>query len=140
MSHQLLCLTAHYPQYQHIRELVHKSAMHVMNSGGVVRNIDYWGTKALPQHMRRHKLGKYSVADYWLMYYVSSPKTSQALDHMMRTDARVVKWSILKLGHRPEDMVDTGEKTVYRHKRLEIGLEMEKRLEKAMEERVREEM
>jgi len=37
-------------------------------------------------------------------------------------------------------MVDTGEQTVYRHGRVEVGMEMTKRLERLMEERVREEM
>lgn len=31
------------------------SAMHVMNEGGVVRNIQFDGTKTLPERMRRHK-------------------------------------------------------------------------------------
>ena len=48
---------------QHIRELVRQSAMHVMNSGGVVRKIDSWGTKTLPQRMKRngplHSVGEW---------------------------------------------------------------------------------
>jgi len=39
---------------QHIRELVRQSSMHVMNSGGVVRRINSWGTRTLPQRMKRH--------------------------------------------------------------------------------------
>ena len=44
---------AHFVQ-QHIRELVRQSATHVMNAGGVVRNINSWGTRTLPQKMKRH--------------------------------------------------------------------------------------
>jgi hypothetical protein len=47
---------------------------------------------------------------------------------------------MLKLGHRPEDMVDTGEQTVQRFQRHEIGIEMEKRLQAMMNERFREEI
>ena len=39
---------------QHIRELVRQSAMHVINNGGVVRSINSWGTRTLPQKMKRH--------------------------------------------------------------------------------------
>jgi small subunit ribosomal protein S6 len=40
---------------KHIKDLVTMSATHVMNEGGVVRNIQYSGTQTLPQRMRRHK-------------------------------------------------------------------------------------
>ena len=40
---------------KHIKELVRQSAQHVMHAGGVVRSIDSWGTRMLPQRMRRHR-------------------------------------------------------------------------------------
>jgi hypothetical protein len=58
----------------------------------------------------------------------------------MRADPRVIKWSTLKLGHRPEDMVDSGEQSVDRHKQIEIGLEMSKLLEKQMGNKIMEGM
>jgi hypothetical protein len=50
----------------------------------------------------------------------------------MRMDPRVIKWTTLKLGHRPEDMVETGEMTVDRYARHEFALEMDARLTKLM--------
>lgn len=68
--YEMLCISAHVSKYvspllyplacplqsvqQHIRELVRQSAMHVMNSGGVVRKINSWGTQTLPQKMKRN--------------------------------------------------------------------------------------
>lgn len=71
--YEMLCITTHVSTYvsrlkllkliqvsdeqpiqAHIRELVRQSATHVMNNGGVVRNINSWGTLTLPQRMKRH--------------------------------------------------------------------------------------
>ena len=69
--YEMLCITTHVSTYvrlfplflhtysntnlqQHIRELVRQSAMHVINNGGVVRSINSWGTRTLPQKMKRH--------------------------------------------------------------------------------------
>ena len=40
---------------KHIKDLVTQSAMHVLDSGGTVRGFRYWGTRTLPQRMKRHK-------------------------------------------------------------------------------------
>jgi small subunit ribosomal protein S6 len=52
--YEMLCITTHIPVYQHIRELVRQSALHVIDNGGVVRAINSWGTRTLPQRMKRH--------------------------------------------------------------------------------------
>lgn len=68
--YQMLCITTHYHEYvrtspivqlnfhvtaqKHIKELVRQTATHVMNAGGVVRNVNSWGTLTLPQRMKRH--------------------------------------------------------------------------------------
>jgi len=105
--YRLLCLTAHYPEYKHIRELVKATAMHILDRGGIVRNIDYWGTRALPEKMRRHSMTFYH-ADYWALHFDSNPETVRLMQNDFRTDPRVVKWTVLKLGHRAEDIVDPG--------------------------------
>lgn len=47
---------------KHIKELVTLAAKHVMDNGGVVRNLDSWGTLTLPQRMNRHKAW-YSIGE-----------------------------------------------------------------------------
>jgi small subunit ribosomal protein S6 len=42
-------------QQKHIKDLVTISARHVMDQGGVVRNIQFLGTQTLPQVMRRRR-------------------------------------------------------------------------------------
>ena len=43
--------------------------MHVLNNGGVVRGIQYWGTETLPQRMRSHGTN-HDHGEYVLSYSV----------------------------------------------------------------------
>lgn len=71
--YQILCIAAHNPEYvrdevfcipclafsswplqRQIKSLVRLAATHILNGGGVVRGIQYWGTESLPQRMRSH--------------------------------------------------------------------------------------
>jgi len=117
--YQMLCITAHYKEYRHIKDLVQLSAKHVMNAGGVVRNINYWGTQTLPQRMQRHQQ-YYSTGDYWTMHFDTSPRTLRTLGGVMRRDPRVIRWTMLKLGEKVEDVVKPPEKTVERDGYLRI--------------------
>ncbi|CAL1707494.1 unnamed protein product [Somion occarium] len=109
--YRMLCITAHYPEFQHIRDLVRSSAVQVMSQGGVVRNIASWGTQVLPQRMRRHKQ-IYNIGDYWTMTFDASPRSLHQLNASLRRDPRVIRWTMLKQGEKVEDVVDTREKTV----------------------------
>ncbi|KAJ6499987.1 ribosomal protein S6 [Mycena vitilis] len=110
--YQMLCIAAHFPDYKHISGLVRQSALHVMEAGGVVRKIDSWGTRNLPQRMRRH--GNYhEIGDYWMMHFDTSPRTLLSLHSLMRRDPRVIRWTVLKLGSRPEDIAREGRRTIH---------------------------
>ncbi|KIK09198.1 hypothetical protein K443DRAFT_671684 [Laccaria amethystina LaAM-08-1] len=109
--YQMLCITKHYPEYKHIRELVRQSAMHIMKEGGVVRSINSWGTRTLPQRMKRQ--GPYvDVGDYWTLHFDTSPSTLRSLNGIMRRDPRVLRWTVLKLGDRVEDIARQGEQII----------------------------
>ncbi|TFK20770.1 hypothetical protein FA15DRAFT_646540 [Coprinopsis marcescibilis] len=107
--YQMFCITKHFKEYKHIRELIRQSATHVMNSGGVVRKIESWGTKTLPQRMKRQ--GPYvNEGDYWSLYFDTSPKTLRSLNGIMRRDPRVLRWTVLKLADKVEDISKQGER------------------------------
>ncbi|KAF9529406.1 ribosomal protein S6 [Crepidotus variabilis] len=107
--YEMLCITTHVSTYSHIRELVRQSASHVMHQGGVVRAINSWGTKTLPQRMKRHGPLQ-NVADYWTLHFDASPRTLRSLNGIMRRDPRVIRWTVLKLADKVEDLADRGEK------------------------------
>ncbi|KAF9266937.1 hypothetical protein L218DRAFT_857595 [Marasmius fiardii PR-910] len=97
--YQMLCISAHYPDYNHIKQLVTQTCTHIMNSGGVVRKIDSWGTLVLPQRMKRHKT-THRIGDYWTLHFDTSPRTIQSLNKIMRQDPLVVRWTVLRCGSK----------------------------------------
>ncbi|KAJ7703101.1 hypothetical protein B0H17DRAFT_1127437 [Mycena rosella] len=73
--YEMVCIAAHFPDYKHIHGLARQTALHIMDAGGVVRKIDSWGTRTLPQRMRRH--GNYhEIGDYWTMHFDTAPGLS----------------------------------------------------------------
>ncbi|KAG5634779.1 hypothetical protein H0H81_000804 [Sphagnurus paluster] len=109
--YQMLCITTHVSEYKHIKELVRQTATHVMNAGGVVRGINSLGTLTLPQRMRRHK-AIHSMGDYWTIHFDTAPRTLRSLNSIMRRDPRVIRWTVLKLGDKVEDIAVEGQKAL----------------------------
>ncbi|GLB37509.1 putative ribosomal protein S6 [Lyophyllum shimeji] len=107
----MLCITTHVSEYKHIKELVRQTATHVMNAGGVVRAINSLGTLTLPQRMRRHKV-THSMGDYWTIHFDTAPRTLRSLNSIMRRDPRVIRWTVLKLGDKVEDIAVEGQKAL----------------------------
>ncbi|KAL0072462.1 hypothetical protein AAF712_000225 [Marasmius tenuissimus] len=82
-----------------------------MNSGGVVRKIDSWGTLVLPQRMKRHKVS-HRVGDYWTLHFDTSPRTIQTLNKIMRQDPLVIRWTVLRSGSKVEDIAREGRNAI----------------------------
>ncbi|KAL0574301.1 hypothetical protein V5O48_007659 [Marasmius crinis-equi] len=100
-----------YLPQKHIKQLVTQTCTHLMNSGGVVRKIDSWGTLVLPQRMRRHKV-QHRVGDYWTLHFDTSPRTVQSLNSIMRQDPLVIRWTILREGGKVEDIAREGRNVI----------------------------
>ncbi|KAG6849831.1 hypothetical protein H0H93_004640 [Arthromyces matolae] len=96
---------------RHIQELVRQTATHILNQGGVVRDITSLGTKPLPQRMRRHK-AIHSIGDYWTLHFDTAPRTLTSLNAIMRRDPRVIRWTLLKLADKVEDVAEEGLKAI----------------------------
>ncbi|KAF8622724.1 hypothetical protein AX15_006815 [Amanita polypyramis BW_CC] len=107
--YQMLCIAIHYPEYQHIKQLVHQTATHVMQAGGVVRTLNSWGTHTLPQRMKKHR-HHHVRGDYWTMHFDTSPHTLLSLKNLMRHDPRVLRWTIMKQGSKVEDIATESRK------------------------------
>ncbi|KAG5353766.1 putative 28S ribosomal protein S6, mitochondrial [Termitomyces sp. J132] len=107
--YQMLCITTHVNKYTHIKELVRQTATHLLNAGSVVRDIKYMGTLTLPQRMRRHK-AIHTCGDYWTLHFDTAPRTLRTLNAIMRRDPRVIRWTVLKLADKVEDIAEEGHK------------------------------
>ncbi|THG93730.1 hypothetical protein EW145_g8296 [Phellinidium pouzarii] len=112
--YKLFCIAAHYPEYRHIKDLVTQSAKLLLDRGSTVRQIEFLGTRVLPQRMRRHN-AYHTTGDYWEMHFDAPPSVLEQLNAHMRTDPRVVRWTMLKLGERLDDVVDDKRRTVVSH-------------------------
>ncbi|KAF8580447.1 hypothetical protein K439DRAFT_1356839 [Ramaria rubella] len=111
--YELLCITTHLKEYRHIKELVKTCATHVMDSGGVVRSLNNWGTRVLPNRMHRHQQW-HTIGDYWTMHFDTSPRVLHALNRRLRKDPRVIRWTMTKLGERIEVIAEPTEQTITR--------------------------
>lgn len=132
-SFLVLCLyLSFYAPQRQIKSLVRLAAKHILNSGGVVRGIQYWGTETLPQRMQshgtKHEHGEYvpspfsrrlsetylctPPSSYWTMHFDASPEKQKGLNKLLRNDPRVIRATVLKLGDRIEDVAWKYPKTI----------------------------
>ena len=51
-----------------LRDLVHTTSRLVLDHGGVVRNVQYWGKRTLPQRAKRHQQLHYSGECVFMAY------------------------------------------------------------------------
>lgn len=49
---------------------------------------------------------------YWTLHFDTSPTTLRTLNGIMRRDPRVLRWTVLKLGDRVEDIARQGEQII----------------------------
>jgi small subunit ribosomal protein S6 len=56
-----------------------------------------------------------NIDSYWTLHFDTSPRTVHSLNGLMRRDPRVIRWTILKLGEKPEDIATIHEKTARRN-------------------------
>ncbi|KIY66884.1 ribosomal protein S6, partial [Cylindrobasidium torrendii FP15055 ss-10] len=105
--YQMVCIAAHTSEYARVKTLVSQTAMHIINRGGVVRNIESWGTHTLPYKMKQQQLG-----DYWSVHFDTSPRTLQTLNNFLRRDPLVLRWTMLKQAEKLEDVAKKGRQII----------------------------
>ena len=47
---------------------------------------------------------------YWTLHFDASPRTLRSLNGIMRRDPRVLRWTVLKLADKVEDISQKGQK------------------------------
>ncbi|KAH8828088.1 ribosomal protein S6 [Flagelloscypha sp. PMI_526] len=108
--YQMLCIAKHFNDYAQIRELVRQTCHHLFDNGSTVRSLDYWGLKPLPTRMQRHDMNgtHHSKGDYWTVHFDTGPRVVKSLNQLMMLDPRVLRWHIVKLATKPEDLARWG--------------------------------
>ncbi|KAJ8295249.1 30S ribosomal protein S6 [Rhodotorula toruloides] len=118
--YELVCITKHHLTLTPIHSLMRTTTQLITQNGGVVRNLDFWGTRNLPQRMkvgrRRGGGGEGEgefVGDYWTLRFDASPPLVTALNARLRLNPSVLRWTALRLGSKLEQVAGMGEeKTV----------------------------
>ncbi|KAF8465315.1 37S ribosomal protein Mrp17, partial [Kalaharituber pfeilii] len=82
-----------------VREIAKTAGMIVLNSGGVVRGYTNWGILLLPARARKHQ-AYYSHGHYFVMRFDASGQTQQVVRNTLGLDPRMIKFSVVKLGER----------------------------------------
>ncbi|KAL1646047.1 hypothetical protein SLS58_003467 [Diplodia intermedia] len=77
----------------------------ILNSGGVVRGVTNWGVFQLPKPFRKHQVTHYT-GHHFLLRFDASPRSQHALRRTMGLDPRLIRYSVVKLGDKLEDIVD----------------------------------
>ncbi|KAK5136948.1 hypothetical protein LTR08_001455 [Meristemomyces frigidus] len=81
----------------------------ILSSGGVVRGITNWGTFLLPKPARKQG-AIYNQGHYFLLRFDSSAKTQHAVRRTLGLDPRMIRYSVVKMGSKLEDIEDVGGK------------------------------
>lgn len=53
--YELLCIAASSAESAPLRDLVKSTSKLILENGGAVRGVQYWGQRRLPQRARRHQ-------------------------------------------------------------------------------------
>ncbi|BGP37657.1 hypothetical protein JCM10450v2_001580 [Rhodotorula kratochvilovae] len=133
--YELVCIAKHHTTLAPLHSLLRSTSALVAQNGGVVRSLDHWGTRNLPNQM---KVGKRrggggggedggegrAVGDYFSMQFDCSPPVLQALNTRLRLDPSVLRWTALKAGARLDEVTaQAGERRTVRLARELPGAE-----------------
>lgn len=53
---------------------------------------------------------------YWTLHFDTSPRTLRSLNGIMRRDPRVLRWTVIKLADKVEDLSVEGQKVMTAHR------------------------
>ena len=81
----------------------------VLTAGGVVRGITNWGTFLLPNPARKQG-ATYHNGHYFIMRFDSSAKTQHAVKRTLGLDPRLIRYSMVKVGTKFDEIRDVGGK------------------------------
>ncbi|RPB29736.1 hypothetical protein L211DRAFT_800221 [Terfezia boudieri ATCC MYA-4762] len=88
-----------------VKDIAKTAGLIVLNSGGVVRGYTNWGMLLLPTRAKKHQ-ATYTHGHYFLMRFDSNGKAQQTVRNTLGLDPRMIKFSVVKLGERL-DQIDS---------------------------------
>ncbi|ORY15340.1 37S ribosomal protein Mrp17 [Clohesyomyces aquaticus] len=90
-----------------VKEIAKTAGKIVLEKNGVVRGITNWGTFLLPKPARKLQ-SVHHTGHHFIMRFDASPRTQHALRRTMSLDPRMIRYSIVKMGVKLEEIKDVG--------------------------------
>ncbi|KAM3422944.1 hypothetical protein BST61_g427 [Cercospora zeina] len=92
-----------------IKEITRTTGNIILGAGGVVRGITNWGTFTLPNPARKQG-ATYREGHYFILRFDSSAKTQHAVRRTLGLDPRMIRYSVVKMGSKLEEIKDVAGK------------------------------
>ncbi|KAK2739817.1 hypothetical protein FQN55_009138 [Onygenales sp. PD_40] len=92
-----------------VKEIARMTGLQILYSGGVIRGITNWGPFRLPKPVTKHQT-KYSTGHHFIMRFDSSSQVQNSVLRTLKLDPRMVRFSVVKLGDKLEEIKDVGGK------------------------------
>ncbi|ODM16841.1 hypothetical protein SI65_07806 [Aspergillus cristatus] len=90
-----------------VREIARNAGIQVLRSGGVVRGYTNWGTFRLPRPTTKHQ-ARYTDGHHFIMRFDASGPVQTAVRRTLGLDPRMIRFSVVKLGDKLEEIKDVG--------------------------------
>jgi len=88
-----------------VKEIARTAGKIVLDKRGVVRGISNWGTFLLPQPAKKLQ-STHHYGHHFIMRFDASARTQHELRRTMSLDPRLIRYSIVKMGEKLEDIKD----------------------------------
>ncbi|KAL2865394.1 mitochondrial 37S ribosomal protein bS6m [Aspergillus lucknowensis] len=88
-----------------VREIARNAGIQVLRSGGVVRGYTNWGVFRLPKPTTKHQ-ARYTDGHHFIMRFDASGPVQTAVRRTLSLDPRMIRFSVVKLGDKLEEVKD----------------------------------
>ncbi|EEQ90293.1 30S ribosomal protein S6 [Blastomyces dermatitidis ER-3] len=105
---------------QEVREIARVTGLQILYSGGVIRGLTNWGPFRLPRPITKHQT-KYSTGHHFIMRFDSSSAVQQSVRRTLGLDPRMIRFSVVKLGDKLEEIKDVSGRVEWNQTRQLIG-------------------
>ncbi|KAF1352939.1 37S ribosomal protein Mrp17 [Lizonia empirigonia] len=96
-----------------VKEIAKTAGKIVLERNGVVRGVSNWGTFLLPKPAKKLQ-STHHYGHHFIMRFDSSSRTQHSLRKTMSLDPRLIRYSIVKMGTKFEEIKDITGKAEFR--------------------------
>lgn len=92
-----------------VRDIARNTGTLVLRSGGVIRGFTNWGVFRLPRTTTKHQ-ARYTDGHHFIMRFDAASPVQLGIRRTLALDPRMIRFSVIKLGDKLEEVKDVGGK------------------------------